>query len=67
VVPINRHRERERRPFSSAEVTPIRSGIVEGMGRYTLYSDGSIVAELPEGHRRFASIGELRAYLDEQR
>jgi hypothetical protein len=67
VVPLHRHgRQRERRPFSTTEATPIRSGIVDGVGRYTLYSDGSIVAELPQGSRRFASIGELRAYLDEQ-
>lgn len=67
VVPLHRRsRQRERQRFSRPEATPIRSGIVDGVGRYTLYSDGSIVAELPQGSRRFASIGELRAYLDEQ-
>jgi hypothetical protein len=30
-----------------------------------LYADGSIAAELPEGKRRFASIDELRAHLEQ--
>jgi hypothetical protein len=37
--------------------------VVDGMA-YTLYSDGSIEAEMPEGTLRFASITELRAYLE---
>jgi len=37
--------------------------VVDGMA-YTLYSDGSIEAEMPQGTMRFASITELRAYLD---
>jgi hypothetical protein len=31
---------------------------------YTLYSDGSIEAELPTGTIRFESINELRAHLE---
>ena len=31
---------------------------------YTLYVDGSIEAELPQGTLRFASINELRGHLD---
>jgi len=31
---------------------------------YTLYVDGSIEAELPQGTVRFASIHELRAHLE---
>jgi len=31
---------------------------------YTLYIDGSIEAELPQGTVRFASIHELRAHLE---
>jgi hypothetical protein len=31
---------------------------------YTLYVDGSIEAELPDGTLRFASINELRAHLE---
>lgn len=44
-------------------VSILKSGVVDGMA-YTLYSDGSIEAELPQGTVRFASITELRAYLD---
>jgi hypothetical protein len=41
----------------------LKSGVVDGMG-YTLYVDGSIEAELPQGTMRFASIHELRAHLE---
>lgn len=40
----------------------LKSGVVDGMG-YTLYVDGSIEAELPNGVLRFASINELRDHL----
>lgn len=40
----------------------LKSGVVDGMG-YTLYVDGSIEAELPNGTLRFASIDELRDHL----
>jgi hypothetical protein len=46
-------------------VTMLKSGIVDGMA-YSLYSDGSIEAQMPEGMMRFASIDELRAYLDQR-
>ena len=46
-------------------VTVLKSGIVDGMA-YSLYSDGSIEAQLPEGMMRFASIDELRAHLDQR-
>ncbi|HEX2216535.1 MAG TPA: hypothetical protein VHG27_07595 [Xanthobacteraceae bacterium] len=42
--------------------TVLKSGVIEGMA-YTLYSDGSVDAELPEGTIRFASISEWRAHL----
>jgi hypothetical protein len=48
------------------EINPVavlKSGVVDGMG-YTLYVDGSIEAELPDGTLRFASINELRAHLE---
>jgi hypothetical protein len=48
------------------EIVPaavLKSGVVDGMG-YTLYVDGSIEAELPDGTLRFASINELRAHLE---
>lgn len=40
----------------------LKSGIVGGMA-YTLYSDGSIQAELPTGVVRFASLQELRDHV----
>jgi hypothetical protein len=44
-------------------VTVLKSGVVDGMA-YSLYSDGSIEAQMPEGMMRFASIDELRAHLE---
>ena len=46
-------------------VTVLKSGVVDGMV-YSLYSDGSIEAQMPEGMMRFASIDELRAHLDQR-
>ena len=46
-------------------VTVLKSGIVDGMA-YSLYSDGSIEAQMPEGMMRFASIDELRSHLDQR-
>jgi len=46
-----------------AQVTVLKSGVVDGMA-YSLYSDGSIEAQMPEGMMRFASIDELRSHLD---
>ena len=46
-------------------VSVIKSGVVDGMA-YSLYSDGSIEAQMPEGMMRFASIDELRAHLDQR-
>jgi hypothetical protein len=43
-------------------VTILKSGVIDGMA-YTLYSDGSIEAELPQGVVRFATIEELRDHL----
>jgi hypothetical protein len=43
-------------------VTVLKSGVIEGMA-YTLYSDGSIEADLPQGMVRFASIDALRRHL----
>ena len=47
----------------SAAAAILKSGVVDGMG-YTLYVDGSIEAELPQGTLRFASINELRSHLE---
>jgi hypothetical protein len=46
-------------------VTVIKSGVVDGMA-YSLYSDGSIEAQMPEGMLRFASLDELRSHLDQR-
>ncbi len=52
------------RPLTS-EITILKSGVVDGMA-YSLYSDGSIEAQMPEGMVRFTSIDELRAHLDQR-
>lgn len=41
----------------------LKSGVVEGMA-YSLYSDGSIEAQLPQGTLRFGSIGALRHHIE---
>jgi hypothetical protein len=53
----------EVRQEASAAVSILKSGVVEGMA-YTLYSDGSIEAQLPEGTVRFGSITELRNHIE---
>ena len=55
-------------PVDQGQVQPtpvaiLKSGVIDGMG-YTLYTDGSIEAQLPEGVMRFASIEELRVHLE---
>ena len=59
----------ERHPPAPREeqppVTVLKSGVVDGMA-YSLYSDGSIEAQMPEGMMRFASIDELRLHLDQR-
>ncbi|UPK33178.1 DUF308 domain-containing protein [Bradyrhizobium sp. 186] len=57
--------EPELPPAEPAQVTVLKSGVVDGMA-YSLYSDGSIEAQMPEGMMRFASIDELRAHLDQR-
>jgi hypothetical protein len=46
-----------------AAVTILKSGVIEGMA-YTLYSDGSIEAQLPQGTLRFGSIAALRDHIE---
>jgi hypothetical protein len=53
------------RATDQPEVMVLKSGIVDGMA-YSLYSDGSIEAQMPEGMMRFASIDELRVHLDQR-
>ncbi|MGB3446712.1 MAG: hypothetical protein WBA48_08460 [Xanthobacteraceae bacterium] len=50
----------------ASAATVVKSGTVDGMA-YSLYSDGSIEAQMPEGMMRFTSIEQLRAHLDRSR
>ena len=43
----------------------LKSGVIDGMP-YTLYADGSIEAQLPQGTVKFASVDALRAHLEKQ-
>ena len=43
----------------------LKSGVIDGMP-YTLYADGSIEAQLPQGMVKFASVDALRAHLEKQ-
>lgn len=51
-------------PATAQPVSVLKSGIVDGMA-YTLYSDGSIEAQLPQGKLRFGSITELRNHIEQ--
>jgi hypothetical protein len=51
-----------RPPREAQAVSVLKSGVIEGMA-YTLYSDGSIEADLPQGMMRFPSIDALRRHL----
>jgi hypothetical protein len=50
-------------PTEQRPIAILKSGVIDGMA-YTLYTDGSIEAELPQGTMRFGSIDELRAHLE---
>jgi hypothetical protein len=47
------------------EVRILKSGVIDGMA-YTLYTDGSLEAELAQGTVKFSSVEELRRYLAER-
>jgi hypothetical protein len=51
-------------PEAPTTVSILKSGVVDGMA-YTLYSDGSIEAQLPQGMLRFGSITELRNHIEQ--
>jgi hypothetical protein len=51
-------------PEAARPVSILKSGVVDGMA-YTLYSDGSIEAQLPQGTLRFGSITELRNHIEQ--
>ncbi len=50
-------------PEDSRPPAILKSGVVDGMA-YTLYADGSIEAQLPQGTVRFGSIAELRSHIE---
>jgi hypothetical protein len=66
-APIDRPSRSEMPPASAPdELRPaaiLKSGVVDGMA-YTLYADGSIEAQLPQGTVRFGSIAELRSHIE---
>ena len=51
-------------PPAPGPVSVLKSGVVDGMA-YTLYSDGSIEAQLPQGTLRFGSIADLRHHIEQ--
>jgi hypothetical protein len=51
-------------PEAPTTVSILKAGVVDGMA-YTLYSDGSIEAQLPQGMLRFGSITELRNHIEQ--
>ncbi len=56
---------RSPRRGDAASVSIVKSGVVDSMA-YSLYSDGSIEAQMPEGMVRFSSIDELRSHLNQR-
>jgi hypothetical protein len=57
-------------PIGPARVEPrplpiLKSGVIDEMA-YTLFADGSIEAQMPDGTMRFASIEELRKHLEKK-
>ena len=54
-----------RKPTAERGPAILKSGVIDGMP-YTLYADGSIEAQLPQGMVKFASVDALRAHLEKQ-
>lgn len=61
--PVEEPDGEKEQPEAPYAVSILKSGVIDGMA-YTLYSDGSIEAEMPQGTMRFVSVTELRAYLE---
>ena len=67
VEPINGvvpNSEQVAMPAAPTPISVLKSGVVDGMA-YTLYSDGSIEAQLPQGTLRFGSIADLRSHIEQ--
>jgi hypothetical protein len=61
-IESGRVEERAAPPREPEPAKIFKSGVIDGMA-YTLYTDGSIEAELAQGTVKFSSIDDLRAYL----
>jgi hypothetical protein len=61
--PMDRRPEAAPKPATERGPAILKSGVIDGMP-YTLYADGSIEAELPQGTVKFASVDALRAHLE---
>ena len=59
----DRRPEPASKPAAERGPAILKSGVIDGMP-YTLYADGSIEAELPQGAVKFASVDALRAHLE---
>jgi hypothetical protein len=53
----------EQRPRGPAIAAILKSGVIEARP-YTLYADGSIVVDLPQGQMKFASAEALRLHIE---
>jgi hypothetical protein len=63
IAPTKQEPHAEPAPEARPSATILKSGVVDGMA-YTLYTDGSIEAKLPQGTIRFGSVAELRAHIE---
>ncbi len=61
-APVVRPGPKPAAPQNGAANTVYRSGVIDGMA-YTLFMDGSIQAELPQGTVKFTNIDDLQKYL----
>jgi hypothetical protein len=63
VLAADKREQPAARPVDTRPVSILKSGVIDGMA-YTLYTDGSIEAQLQQGMMRFDSIDDLRAHLE---
>jgi hypothetical protein len=66
VLPAAKRGDAAAAPRAAVDPRPVsilKSGVIDGMA-YTLYTDGSIEAQLAEGTMRFNSIDALREHLE---
>jgi hypothetical protein len=61
-APVMRPAAKPAAAQNGAANTVYRSGVIDGMA-YTLFMDGSIQAELPQGTVKFSNIDDLQKYL----